>query len=89
MINEVRIVSIPSGNYLSHEQMERAQRGEPFAIDHGPTTKQPAPAEAPIVQEIEPQTPEDQRLMEELNRLSYRELLERAEKAGLVGVGSS
>ena len=92
-IGTVNIISVPAGRHFSAEELWRIEQGQSM-IDLSPQLEQPnepprceapAPTEAPIAQE----TPEDKQLMDELSRLSYRELLERAEKAGLVDVGSS
>ena len=85
-IGTVNIVSVPSGTYLSPDQIARAQRGEPFTIEHGPTTKQPPPVEEPIVQEFSPRTERERQLLAELEALSPEQLLERARQAGYVDV---
>jgi hypothetical protein len=77
MINEVKIISVPSGGRLSPEQMARAQAGEPFVIDQSPPEQLDAPIET--VQGIEPRSAEEARWLAKLNALSDEELARRVE----------
>jgi hypothetical protein len=80
LINEVRIISVPSGVHLSPEQMARAQAGEPYTID-AVTTRSQEPEE-PIAHEIVPQSPEEARLLAELDAMTDEQLMDRAVECG-------
>lgn len=83
-IQTVKIVSIPSGVFLNHEQMELAQQGKPFTIDHDEPAPceepvEPAPPEVPattkepIVQQDEALSPEEAELLARLAALGIEE----------------
>ena len=73
-IGTVNVVSVPAGAYLSNEDIERLSRPG-HVIEHAPQ-----PAAAPS---IEPTTPAPE---DDLESLSYDELLRRAGEAGLIRV---
>ena len=78
-ISTINVVSVPSGEYLSQEDIDRLNhQNDPHAIDHAPAQIEHHATPAP---EIE--TPEDARLLAELNDLSDEELRERAVRCGL------
>ena len=49
LVGKVTIVGVPSGVFLTKDQMAAATAGEPFVIDHKPQLQQPAAIEAPDV----------------------------------------
>ena len=93
-VSTIRIIGIPSGEFLSREDIDRLQHQETHTIDHMPADhvpaiehhNEPAPVEEPIEQEFVPQTERERRLLAELEALTPEELLERAKQAGYVDV---
>lgn len=71
----MNVVSIPSGNYLSAEDIERMRT--PALLDHEPQPEEPPP------EEIIPRTQEEALLISELKSLSIEELTERARRVGI------
>ena len=86
VINEVRIISVPTDHYFP----QGASENNPGALEYIPPSEPIAPIKqaehAPVDQAFEPQTERERQLLAELEALSHEELVERAKQAGFVDV---
>jgi hypothetical protein len=76
-IHTVNIVSIPGGTFLSQAELARLNQPQ-LTIEHEPQLEHAEPEQIEEPAAIEAQSPEEARLIAELEGLSYDELLQRA-----------
>ena len=83
-ISTVNVISVPSGTFLSKEDIEKEHT---HSLDWRPAPFEPEPEPTPEpVQQLALAAPESASLMAELDKLSYDELLHRA---GVANVDAS
>ena len=103
---DVSIITVPSGHFVSNEQLQQMENGkflkqiehESIPVDnYAEQAEQQAAADrelnagiATVANDhgIVPRSPEEAKLMAELNALPYEELLRRAQQAGVLDVVS-
>ena len=86
-IHTVNVVSVPSGTFLSSEEIQNLRSGA-VPIEHAPLRQleqlEPLehfePSVEPSAHGIIAQSPEEERLIAELSGMSYEELMRRAER---------
>jgi hypothetical protein len=77
----VNVVTIPSGTFLSREEMAKYQSDSPV-IEHGPQPEQLEQLEQLVGES--PDAADDAKQMAELENLTCKELVERARRGGIL-----